>query len=206
MFPKRAVTAVEIADVLASRWSGRAYDPDRPVERAVLTALLEAARWSPSCFGDQPWRFLIWDRLTDRERWQRAYDCLSEGNRSWAVGAPLLMLACGDRQFTDGRPSRWGQYDTGAAAMSLCVQATALGLMVHQMGGYDPARIRVEFAIPERFECLAMIAVGYQLPEERIPEDLREREYAERSRRELGECSFLGEWGQSWPSSSVNKA
>lgn len=198
MFDKKASTQVEIAPVLASRWSGRAYDPDRPVEREKLIALVEAARWTPSCFGDQPWRFLIWDRANDPETWQRAFDCLSEGNRTWAVRAPLLVLACADRQFTDGRPNRWGQYDCGAAAMSLSVQATALGLMVHQMGGFDPARIRAEFAIPERYDCMAMMTLGYQLPEQRIPEDLREREYAPRSRREIPERFFMGEWEQAF--------
>lgn len=196
MFEKKAATRVEIADVLARRWSGRAFDPDRPVEREKLAALLEAARWSPSCFGDQPWRYLVWDRLADAGRWRRACDGLSEGNRGWAERAPLLMLACADSRFTDGRPDRWGQYDTGAAGMSLSIQATALGLMVHQMGGFDAGKIRAEFAIPERYECMAMIAVGYQLPEDQIPEELREREYAPRARRPLAESFFMGEWGE----------
>jgi nitroreductase len=198
MFEKKASTQVEIAPVLAERWSGRAYDPDRPVEREKLIALLEAARWAPSCFGDQPWRFLVWDRFADAETWQRAFDCLSEGNRPWVIRAPLLLLASADRQFTDGRPNRWGQYDTGAAAMSLSIEATALGLMVHQMGGFDAARIRAEFAIPERYDCMAMIAVGYQLPEALIPEELKEREYAPRSRREIRERFFMGEWEQAF--------
>jgi nitroreductase len=196
MFEKKASTQAEIADVLARRWSGRAYDPDRPVEREKLAALLEAACWSPSCFGDQPWRYLVWDRFADAERWRRAFDGLSEGNRAWAVRAPLLMLACADSLFGDGRANRWGQYDTGAAGMSLSIQATALGLMVHQMGGFDAGKMRAEFAIPERYECMAMIAVGYQLPEDRIPDDLKPREYAPRIRRPLAESFFAGEWGQ----------
>ena len=195
MIEKKAVTQLEIADILARRWSGRAYDPDRPVEPEKLIALLEAARWAPSCFGDQPWRYLIWDRVADAGNWQRAFDCLSEGNRTWVVRAPLLMLACADRQFTDGRDNRWGQHDTGAASMGLSLQATALGLMAHQMGGFDGAKARAEFSIPERFEPMAMISVGYQLSEDRVPEELRQRELAERSRRGLGESFFLGEWG-----------
>jgi nitroreductase len=198
MLEKPASTQVPIADALARRWSGRAYDPDRPVEPQKLLALLEAARWSPSCFGDQPWRYLVWDRLADPARWRRAFECLAEGNRGWAGQAPLLMLACADNQFADGRPNRWGQYDTGAASMSLSVQATALGLMVHQMGGFDAQKIRAEFAIPERFHCMAMLAVGYQLPEERIPEALKERELAPRARRPLAESFFAGGWGEPW--------
>lgn len=194
MIEKNAFTRVAIADILARRWSGRAYDPDRPVESEKLTALLEAARWAPSCFGDQPWRYLIWNRFADSATWQRAYDCLSEGNRTWVFRAPLLMLACADRQFTDGRPNRWGQHDTGAATMSLSLQATALGLMVHQMGGFDAAKIRAEFTIPERYDCMAMMTVGYQLAENQVPEELREREFAARTRRELSNSFFVGEW------------
>ena len=196
MFEKNASTQVQIAAVLAQRWSGRAYDPDRPVERERLVALLEAARWSPSCFGEQPWRFLLWDRLGDAETWQRAFDCLSEGNRGCVSRAPLLLLAAADNQFPDGRPNRWNQYDTGAAAMSLSVEATALGLMVHQMGGFDAAKLRAEFAIPERYDLMAMIAVGYQVPEDRIPDELKEREYAPRTRRELAARFYAGEWEQ----------
>jgi nitroreductase len=198
MFRKKALTRIEIAAVLAERWSGRAYDPDRPVERNKLLALLEAARWAPSCFGDQPWRYLIWERLAEPERWRRAFDCLTEGNRRWAFRAPILMLACADSRFSDGRPNRWGPYDTGAASMSLAIEATALGLMVHQMGGFDAGKIRAEFAIPERYECMAMMTVGYQLPEDRIPDELKEREYAPRSRRPLAESFFMGEWGKSF--------
>ncbi|MFM8445619.1 MAG: nitroreductase family protein [Methylococcus sp.] len=196
MFEKKALTATPILEPLARRWSGRAYDPDRPVEHEKFMALLEAARWAPSCFGYQPWRLLIWNRDEGFEQWQKAFECLSESNQSWAGQAPLLMLACADTEFADGRPNRWSQYDTGAAIMSLSVQATALGLMIHQMGGFDAVMIREVFAIPETFDCLAMITVGYQLPEESIPEILREREYAARSRRELADTFYLDAWGQ----------
>ncbi len=198
MFEKIASTQTPILPPLALRWSGRAYDPERPVEPGKLLALCEAARWSPSCFGYQPWRFLIWDRLADQPAWQRAFACLAESNRAWAGHAPLLLLACADTRFADGRPNRWSQYDTGAAAMSLSAQATALGLMVHQMGGFDAALVRAEFAIPEAFDCLSMITVGYQLPVDRIPEALRERELAPRTRRTLDESCFAGAWGQAF--------
>jgi nitroreductase len=196
VFTKDAETQVRILDVIARRWSGRAFDPERRVDRQTLIALLEAARWAPSCFGDQPWRYLIWDRSADPDNWTRAFNCLSESNQAWVRRAPLLMLASADSLFeSTGRSNRWGQYDTGAASMSLCLQATAMGLMVHQMGGFNAEKIRAEFQIPERFACMAMIALGYQLPEDRIPEDLREREHAPRIRRPLEESFFLSRWG-----------
>jgi len=196
MFEKNAQTQTPIMDELARRWSGRAYDSDRPVERMKLLALLEAARWAPSCFGYQPWRLLIWDRSEELQTWHRAFECLAESNRTWACQAPLLMLACADTRFSDGRPNRWCHYDTGAAVMSLSIQATALGLMVHQMGGFDAEKIRGEFAIPEPFDCLTMITVGYQLPKDQIPDELTERELAPRTRRDLGESFFEGAWGK----------
>lgn len=195
MFEKRASTRVPVEEIIALRWSGRAYDPERPVEREKLIALLEAARWAPSCFGDEPWRYLIWNRDADPEHWRRAFDCLTEGNRSWAQAAPILMLSLADTVFLkNGNPNRWGQYDTGASSMSLSFQATALGLMVHQMGGFDAERIRAEFEIPVRFTCMAAITVGYQLPEAAIPDEQREREYAPRTRRPLGQSFFAGTW------------
>ena len=196
MFEKRAVTQVPLVDHLALRWSGRAYDPARAVTRPQLLALLEAARWAPSCFGDQPWRYLVWDRTQDAGNWQRAFACLGEFNQGWVGKAPVLMLASADTQFHhNNKPNRWGGYDTGAASMSLCVQATAMGMMVHQMGGFDGDKVQKEFAIPARFTPMAMIAVGYQLAEADIPADMREREFAARERRPLGEVVFRGEWG-----------
>ncbi len=195
MFTKKAATQVAVIDVIARRWSGRAFDPQRGIDHQTLMALLEAARWAPSCFGDQPWRYLIWDRSANPDDWRRAFNCLSEGNQAWARHAPVLMLATADSVFTaSGKANRWGQYDTGAASMSLILQATALGLMVHQMGGFDADKVRAEFQIPERFACMAMIALGYQLPENQIPEELKEREYAPRVRRPLEESFFLGRW------------
>jgi nitroreductase len=188
MFEKKAHTQAAIIDALALRWSGRAYDPDRTLSREHLTALLEAARWAPSCFGYQPWRLLLWDRVGTESAWRRAYECLTEGNRAWAAGAPLLMLACADTRFADGRPNLWSAYDTGAPVMSLSAQATALGLMVHQMGGFDADRIRAEFAIPETFDCLAMITVGYQLPPDLIPLELQGRELARAVAGNLASC------------------
>jgi len=196
MFPKNATTGTPVIASIAQRWSGRAYDPARPVERTKLLSLLEAARWAPSCFGYQPWRFLIWDRMKDADNWQKALECLVEGNRAWARHAPVLMLACADTCFSDDRPNRWCHYDTGSAVMSLSLQATALGLMVHQMGGFDATRAHQVFGIPEQFECMTFISLGYQLPANRIPDELQERELAARRRNPLSAIAFEGGWNQ----------
>lgn len=196
MFSKKIETEAVIHELIASRWSGRAYDSEKFVSRENILSLIEAARWAPSCYGDQPWRYIIFDKATNETAWQQAVDCLVEGNRAWAKDAPLLMLSVADSVLTqNGRPNRWGQYDTGAATENLCLQATALGLMVHQMGGFDSDKTRKLFSIPEQFTPMAMLTVGYQLVEDKIPEDVKEREYAERTRNPLGNNFFVGSWG-----------
>lgn len=197
MFKKKIDTQADINEILASRWSGRAYDAKRPVLHRDILSLLEAARWAPSCFGDEPWRYIVCDKTTNESAWNKAFDCLSEGNQSWAVNAPILILATANTLFAhNGKDNRWAQYDTGAASMSLCVQATSMGLMVHQMGGFSADKAVQAFSIPEQYTAMAMMAVGYQLAKNEIPEDLMERESAERQRNPLGDQFFAGEWGK----------
>jgi len=198
MMEKKAATEVPIHDLLAGRWSGRAFDPDRLLVREQIVALLEAARWAPSCFGDQPWRYVVCDRKTNRTAWETALGCLSEGNQGWACNAPLLLLAIADRRFTSrDSANRWGQYDTGAASENLCLQATAMGLMAHQMGGFDKDQAARVFNVPDHCDPMAMIAIGYQLPIESIDdEELKARELRERARWPLSENFFDGEWGR----------
>lgn len=158
-------------------------------------ALLEAARWAPSCFGDQPWRFLVWNRHRDAAVWQRAFDCLSEGNRKWVVNAPLLMASLANTVFDhNGKPNRWAQYDTGAASENICLQAVALGLVAHQMGGFDAERLKQEFGVPEFFTPMAMIAVGQQADADILEQEIRERELGPRARKPLETRFFEGSW------------
>ncbi|HKK15729.1 MAG TPA: nitroreductase family protein [Gammaproteobacteria bacterium] len=199
MFDKKAKTSIPINPLIASRWSGRAFDPDKSVAAEQLLRLVEAARWAPSCFGDEPWRFIICNKSTNPQAWQSALECLSEGNRAWAFNAPLLLLSVADSVLSrNNKPNRWAQYDTGAAAFSLCIQATEDGLMVHQMGGFDIDRARQEFSVPDAFTPMAMMAVGYQLPLERIEGELRDRELSERRRNPVGNNFFNGIWGNAF--------
>lgn len=194
---KPAITQVPIHELLASRWSGRAYDAERFVTEEQVISLLEAARWAPSCFGDQPWRFVVCSKSTDAEAWQRAYDCLVPGNQSWAVNAPLLILICADTLFSHNQKhNRWAGYDTGAAAENLCLQATGLGLMAHQMGGFDSNKARETFAVPSQFELMAMLSVGYPAQLESLSAEQREREIAPRARKPLGDLFFSGVWNK----------
>ena len=93
MLEKNAVTAAPIHELLARRWSPRAYDKSKAVSRAQILSLIEAARWAPSCNGDEPWRYLVWNRADDETGWQQAFDLLSDGNKKWCANVPVLMLS-----------------------------------------------------------------------------------------------------------------
>ncbi|HSH72393.1 MAG TPA: nitroreductase family protein [Methylophilaceae bacterium] len=194
---KPAITQVVIDKTLAERWSGRAYDAAKTVSQEQIIALLEAARWAPSCFGDQPWRFIVWDKTTDPVSWQQAFDCLVPGNQAWVKDSPVLLVALADSLFNhNGKENRWGQYDTGAASENLCLQAQSMGLMAHQMGGFDVTKTRETFAIPEQYALMAMISVGYPADVSTLTGEVLERETAPRTRRPLGELFFKGTWGK----------
>ncbi|PKO50115.1 MAG: nitroreductase [Betaproteobacteria bacterium HGW-Betaproteobacteria-20] len=194
---KPAITQVPINETIANRWSGRAYDAGKSVSHVQIITLLEAARWAPSCFGDQPWRFIVWDKYADAAAWQKAFDCLVPGNQDWVKDAPLLMLVCADSLFNHNQtPNRWAQYDTGAAAENLCLQASSMGLMAHQMGGFNADKTRENFAIPAQFTPMAMLCVGYAADITTLEGDILNRETATRSRRPLSELFFAESWGQ----------
>jgi len=191
-----AKTSVPIHDLLAKRWSPRAFDAERKVSREQLAALLEAARWSPSCNGDQPTRYLIWDRSRDPEGWQKAFDTMSENNRKWVMNVPLLMLSCAGSIFAhNGKPNRHGPHDTGAASMAMSLEALPQGLAVHQMGGFDAAKAREAFRIPEEYTPMAMIAVGYQASPDVLDDETKQKELRPRARKPISELFFEKGWG-----------
>lgn len=197
MQTKPATTRVKIHDIIQSRWSPRAFDANKPVSHDDLLALLEAARWAASCFNDQPWRFVVCDKSTDEASWQNAFSILAERNQLWAKNAPVLMVSVAMANFNhNDKPNRWAMYDTGAAAANLCLQATALGLIVHQMGGFDAEKAREVFHIPHECTPMAMMAVGYQTDESVLDEDFKAIELAERSRAALYERFYAGQWGK----------
>jgi len=196
MSNKIASTSEPIHDLLARRWSPRAFDPDKPVSRQALTSLFEAARWAPSCFNDQPWRYLVCDRFGDKAAWERAFGCLVPGNQAWVKNAAVLLAAVAGSKFAHNeKPNRWGQYDSGAASENMCLQATALGLSIHQMGGFDAEKLRAEFQIPDEFVPMAMIALGFPGDPDSLDEKYRSSELGARERRPLSDNFFADAWG-----------
>lgn len=191
---KPAQTDYGIHELLARRWSPRAFD-ERPVEADTLLTLFEAARWAPSSNNEQPWRFIVANKRHQEADWKRLFECLVEGNRKWAVRAPVLILSAASMNFEDdGKPNRHAFHDTGLAAENLVLQATASGLVAHQMAGFDVEKARAELSIPTGYEPVAMIAVGYPGDPTVLSERLRERELQTRSRRPIGESVFSGRW------------
>ena len=195
MNDKPAITQVPINALIAKRWSPRAFDETKAVTEKSVLALLEAARWAPSCFGDEPWRFIVTNRGQDEAAWEKMLGCLAEKNQLWAKHAPVLILVCSVPTFShNGSTNRWSQYDTGAASENLCLQAASMGLNAHQMGGFDVDKARATFGIPAEVEIMAAIAVGYHGAMETLHEDFLAAEEAERERKPLGEHFFAGRW------------
>jgi len=195
---KAAKTEFPIHDLIRLRWSPRAFS-DRPVEPEKLRSLLEAARWAPSSYNEQPWAFLVATR-DDPEGFARLLSVLVVGNITWAQHAPVLMLSVAKLNFEqNGKPNRHAFHDVGQATANLIVQATAMGLYAHQMAGFHVEKAREVFAIPEGWEPVAAIALGYPGDPDSLPAPLRDREFAPRTRKPLKEFVFAGRWGQTAP-------
>jgi len=159
---------------------------------------LEAARWAPSCFNAQPWRFVVAPKR-DAEGFEKLLGCLVEANRVWARDAAVLMLSVAALDFAhDGSPNRHALHDVGLAAAQLTLQAQDQGIRVHQMAGFDPARAIEVFNIPERHQPVAALALGYPGDPETLPEELKTREMAPRERTPQFEFAFSGAWGRAF--------
>ncbi|MFH1051792.1 MAG: nitroreductase family protein [bacterium] len=196
MLEKRALTETKLDEIISKRWSCRAFNTNKKVSREQIISLCEAGRWAPSCFGDEPWRFIVFDKNSDETAYNKALYSLGEWNQKWAKNAPVLIFSFADTKFRKtGKPNRWAQYDTGAASENICLQAVSLGLMAHQMGGFDEEKVMKDFNIPENFIPMSVIAIGYQSEPEILEEEFKTLEIKERFRRPIGDTFFLSEFG-----------
>jgi len=184
-----------ILDQLRDRWSPRAFS-DRLVDDTVLGALFEAARWAPSCFNVQPWRFII-ATSSHEPTYKQALSCLTEWNRNWACNAPLLLFVIAKTTYEDGSHNRHAYYDCGQAMTSLVTQATTLGLFVHQIGGILIEQVRETYNIPSEYDPICGAALGYIGPSSSLSEKLRKKESEPRARLDLSDLAYVGTWGNS---------
>src|SRR3954471_15180331 len=191
---KRAATDHPVHDLIAERWSPYAF-ADRPVPRETLLSLFEAARWAASSYNEQPWSYLVATRDKPAE-FAKLLSCLVEGNQAWAKAAPVLALGCTSLLFArTGKPTAAAVRDLGIASATLTVEATARGLYVHQMIGIEPDRARAEYHIPDGVQPVTGLAIGYAADPSTLPENLRPRDLAPRTRKPLAEFVFGGDWG-----------
>jgi nitroreductase len=197
MSEKLAETNYLVHELIRRRWSPRAF-VDRLVEPEKLLSLLEAARWAPSSYNYQPWSFIIATK-DNPEEYNRLLGTLVEFNQGWAKAAPVLLIAVARLRNEDGKENRHAFHDVGLALENLVLQATDLGLAVHQIGGFDVEKARAVYQIPEGYEPATAVTIGYAGDPQSLPDGLKERELAPRSRKPLTEFVFTGQWGTASP-------
>jgi nitroreductase len=191
---EREWSAPAIHPLIRQRESRRAIDT-RPIEREALLAVLEAARWAPSYGNMQPWRFIVVENAAALEGVRAA---LTPGN-AWAKRAPVLIVGAAnpaDAKIVGDKP--YYLFDLGLAVSHLLLQATALGLVAHPMGGWDERLIKQALAIPDEVRVVVVVALGHPGRLEDLDERTREKELRPRTRKPLTEIVFADRWGQVW--------
>lgn len=187
---KTADTAIPVHELIAERWSPRSFDRTHVIADDQVLAMMEAARWAPSSNNLQPWRFAIARRGTDA--FERFVSALSPGNSGWAPNASALVLAAAVTKTDEGKDNHSAKYDLGLAVSLLTVQAHALGLHVHQMGGFNRSAVSADLGLPEHIQPVVLLAVGRVAPPEHLDEQFLQRERAARQRHPLDEMVLFG--------------
>jgi nitroreductase len=183
--PPPVTAADPIDDILQKRHSGYSFDSTRSVTSDQIQSIIKAGRSAPSSYNDQPWYFIICDRTTNPAAYNKVFNTLVGFNQNWVKNVPLLIVSVASANSHKGAFNRWAQYDTGAAAFSMMLQATSLGLMAHQMGGFDELKLREVFGISQDFVPMAVMAIGYAA----------EGDVAiEKDRKPISENFFMGTW------------
>ena len=181
----------DINPLLLHRWSPRAMSGEE-ISDTELMRLFEAARWAPSSYNGQPWRFIYAKR--NSEHWDRLFNLMFNFNKSWAKNAAVLVVVISRKNFEhDGKPSVTHQFDAGAAWENLALQGETQGLVTHGMQGFDYEKARRDLSIPATFDVLAMVAIGKPAPKEILPTDVQQREQAS-ERKPLSEIIMEGQF------------
>ncbi len=179
--------------LLAERYSPYVFDADRGVDRAELASLFEAARWTMSCYNEQPWRYIVGVRARDPETWQDVLSVLVEGNQTWARNAPVLALGVIQTHFKrNGEHNPVARHDLGAASANLTVEAMSRGLFVHQMLGILPDKAREVFDLTDDLEAVTGMAIGYPGDPAQADPELAARDQRARERRPVREFIIRG--------------
>lgn len=188
---KHAPVETGVEELILKRWSPRAFS-NKPVSSEDLTRIFIAASWAASSSNEQPWRFLVGRNGDDT--FSKIFDTLAEPNQAWVKHAPVLVLSAGKKTFTsNNKDNHYVLHDTGAASANMCLEAIALGIHTHGMGGFDRDKARKLFAIPEDFELGACWAIGYLGDPAILTIEFQKKSETEpRTRKPLGEFVFNG--------------
>ncbi len=195
MTDQLSATQYPIEEVLRQRWSPTAFS-DQAVEPEKLRSVLEGARWAASSYNEQPWSYIVATQ-DNPDEFSRLLECLAEGNQVWAKNAPVLMLSVAKLTFTfNGVENRHAFHDVGAASANLAIEAAAQGLFIHQMAGFDVPKAKETYGIPDGYEPVAAIALGYLGDPQTLSESMQQRQSAPRTRKPLDQFVFTGRWSQ----------
>ncbi len=187
----QGVTAIN--SLIHNRRSLRAYSPSEEVSDNDLMSLFEAARWAPSAFNEQPWRFIY--ARKGSEAYDKLFASLAPGNQGWVQNAPVLVMAVVKLNSSHNETfNRHAMHDLGLAMGMLSIQATDLGLNLHQMGGFNQLEAEKVFNIPSGYEAVTITAVGYAGSPSQLPDGLAEKETSPRNRKKLSEIVFEDSW------------
>jgi nitroreductase len=186
----KANTSVPVHEIIATRRSPRSYNESATIENDDLIAILEAARWAPSAFNSQPWRFFVGKR--GDKVFGQILSSLGDFNKSWAKNASALILVAGKTVKADGSIHADYQYDCGLAVAQLVIETHHRGLIAHQMTGFDKAVAQEVLSISPELIPVVVIAVGTQDEPEKLAAPLLEREIAPRVRLPLNEIVVQG--------------
>jgi len=163
-----------INPLILNRWSPRSMTGEALNDDDIMS-LFEAARWAPSSYNNQPWRFIYAKRNT--EHWDRFFNLLAEGNKNWTKNAALLVVVISRKNFEfNEKPAITHQFDAGSAWENLALEASSRGIVAHGMQGFDYEKAGVNLGVPHDFEVMAMIAIGKKGPIEILPPELQEME------------------------------
>lgn len=180
-----------VSDIFLNRWSSRAMSGEE-ISRSELMSLLEASRWAPSSYNNQPWRFLY--ALRNTEHWNLFFSLLMEANQGWVKNAAALLVVLSKKTFEhNGKPSVTHSFDAGAAWENLALQGTLSNLVVHGMQGFDYDGAREKLGVPQDYQVEAMIAIGKPGKKEDLPQALQEREFPS-DRKKLSQIAFEGKF------------
>ena len=181
----------KIQPLILNRWSPRSMTAESMSDEELMP-LFEAARWAPSSYNNQPWRFLYAKR--DTPEWDLFFDLLVDANKQWAKNAAVLVVVISSKLFERNRkPSRTHTYDSGSAWMALALEGSSRGYVTHGMEGFDYDKAKNVLAVPDEFQVEAMIAIGKRAPKEKLSSELQARE-APNSRKALEEICYSGKF------------